>query len=434
MKKIGGIIVTVCFFLLSINLISGLDLNLKSTYYPGETLQLEIPDAFLTNLQLVNIGIYKGASVHVTPVESANLLKLDNKYYYYAILPAEIGEYSLKIENIYHWEGASQTDAPILKSFSIVSTNSSYLSFDPGYIYTSKDFSIVIKAYNANQDVNVEFAPTDFKQTFNLGYTKTKTVFIPITGVENITKADIKINSYSIPVAIIGKPIQRNETVNITYTIEDLMDIKTDKINATILADRDYPFEIIIVSYDLPVKNIKIATSNNEIRVSPTLIEELYGGRIINVTINSKNDLSGFINLSIENSSVKIPVYVYITKNSSQVNSNIPIATEEKTCSQYSGAKCDESSGERCSGSETYVSDGLCCLGECIASPSSSGWLWGVLIFIILGAGGWFLYNKYNKTSGTSSRRLFQRKAEDFEKRINPEIPGVEVRRSLSKQ
>ena len=84
--------------ILILNLVYAVDIDVKGSYNPGDTMQVEIPDVFLENLKLSNVGIYEEFGVHPTPVESG-LIKSSDTYFYYAILPQKPGKYSFKIED-----------------------------------------------------------------------------------------------------------------------------------------------------------------------------------------------------------------------------------------------------------------------------------------------------------------------------------------------
>ena len=127
-------LVLILSFISLISFVSAVDITLsKDSYYPGETLQAEISGDFATNLNLDYIGIYSNKSIHKLPAQSG-IEKNNYDYFFYAVLPETPGDYSLKIENIKYTEGTSQTSNPLIKSFSIITTNESYLSLNPGVI------------------------------------------------------------------------------------------------------------------------------------------------------------------------------------------------------------------------------------------------------------------------------------------------------------
>ena len=195
-KKAGLFIL---LFLVSISFAyAQVDITLsKSSYYAMETLQAEIQGGFIGNLLEQNINIYGENGVHASPSESG-LIKIDEKYLYYATLPEIEGKYTLKIENTEYYQGTKQISDTIIKDFEITSTNSSYLSVKPGFIYTASNdnLEIFLQAFNANQQVTVSFPEAGFSQTFTLGYNSKKHIYIPITNISETVKSKISINSY----------------------------------------------------------------------------------------------------------------------------------------------------------------------------------------------------------------------------------------------
>lgn len=432
----------------SIASVSALDIALtKSSYYPGETLQAEFPAApFIEPLQLADIAIYRGDSVHPAPVRSG-LIKSGNKYLYYAVLPdapENLGDYSLRIEDINHYENNAPTEETIEKNFTITQTNSSYLSFSPGNIYASADFSVKIKAYNAEQAVSVELPEANFKKSFPLGYGMEKTVYISIADVIGTVTTSIKVNTYNIPITIIGKA--QNETGGEEEEdggegeFEDMISVYPDSIDAKVFADISTDYRITITketSEDM--EDIKISSSGDEIEINETSIDLAEDEAVFKVTINSDSDINGEITLEYNDEEIIIPVNITIIENESEFFSGTPSEGETKTCAQRSGRICNKTLNEKCSGEEVYASDyssqGACCIGACEAEKASSGWLWGILILIILGIAGWYLYKKSKGGPGISALGdIFKKKTEAYEKRIKPEPqPSFEVRKSLSK-
>lgn len=428
-------IISLLIIILALNFISAVDIDVKSSYNPGDTMQIEIPNVFLSNLQLDNTGIYIDSMVHKTPLES-KLIKLADKYFYYAILPQVSGKYSFRIEDIKYWEGSLELNETIIKNFTIIATNSSYLSFSPGYISATDDFSIVIKAYNKPQQITVSFEPSNFKQNFSLSYGSTKTVYIPITGITKVTNSEVKINSYSIP-TFIYPSITHNITTNIVITdLGDVLEASPSEITATIMPNTNYYYEIQLRNFlNESLENLILSSSDKEINVTPSNIEELDKRTKINITLNSKREIDAWVNISYKNLSMFIPILIKIAKNQSEVISNVPTVNEEKTCVQIGGVKCNSSSGEKCLGSEVYALDGWCCMNQCkIPSSGGVGWIIGILILLALGFGVWFIYDK-SKNSGAGAEKiknLLMKRTSSYEDRMKPQ-PSQEVHKGLSK-
>jgi len=197
--------------LLVIPAISAIEIKLsKASYQPQETLQAEITGNFIS-LTNENLLIYEQNTPRSQPVIS-DLTKQGNIYYFYAILPNQQGNFSLKIENARYTESGVEKTTAIVKEFTIIKTNTSSLQINPGFVKTSTDFSIKIKALNSNQDINAVF--NQQSQNLSLIEDMQKTISFPISGL--IGKYDLKINSYTIPVFIIEKTIINNTLVNQT--------------------------------------------------------------------------------------------------------------------------------------------------------------------------------------------------------------------------
>ena len=116
MKRVAPIL-TFLTIMLSLSLISsaGIIIELdKDEFYQDQLLQAEIIGTFTDNLKLENIGIYKDDKIHKTPAES-ELLKIENKYLYYTVLPSIIGNYSIQIQDIEYYIGQETSEETIIK-------------------------------------------------------------------------------------------------------------------------------------------------------------------------------------------------------------------------------------------------------------------------------------------------------------------------------
>jgi len=414
---------------LTLNLLFAVDIELeKSSYYPGETLQAKISGYFPENLNINNIGIYSGNAVHQTPSSESKIIKYNNDYFYYAVLPETIGNYSLKIENAKYFENNIQKEDTIIKNFTIKDTNESYLSFTPGFIYTQTDFELNLKAYNKNKEINIEFSPANFQESLNLGYGMEKTVYISVDSIKNFTDSFIKIDNYKIR-TIISPSIPINLTTNNTpenESLKDLLAVDPSKIEGMIMKGTDYPFEFMLINKISKSYKVNIYSPNEEIIFSAEniTIDEEY---LLNVTINAQESFNGSIIFSSENKSLEVPVNITVTTNQSAVNISTYVST---SCADFNGIKC--SSGQTCNGRTTFVSDGECCIGTCSNKGSSSGWIWAVVIIIILLIAGWFIYQKSkNPLFQEKMQQVFKKRTDDYKEKINPK--PSEVRGNLSK-
>ncbi|MDP1729401.1 MAG: hypothetical protein Q8L27_04315 [archaeon] len=428
---------------LSFSFATALDFQMsKNSYYPGETMQVEFPNVFIDNLKTNNVLIYAKDAVHASPAESG-VLKYNNRYHFYARVPTTPGDYELVIEGVKYWDGSVQSEEPIKQEFTIVSTNESYISFNPGYVYTSSSFSIAVKAYNADQEVNIELPEIDFQKTTTMGYGDSKLIYFKVPELNEKIESNIKIGSYSIPVIILASPSAPVPTTPTTPTegdqsLEDLVVSDTDMINGSVLSGVDYTYQIVIVNKKETVNDIKLTSSDSEIKVSPEFISSLYKEQIINITVNTKSDFDGFVKFSTDSSAMTIPIHLKITEDKEEQGTNIPTTTEDKTCAKLGGIIC--AGEQKCTGSRRASIDsrsGNCCLnGDCKVPSNSSYWVIGVLLLILLGIGAWYIYDKASKSEGPDAlNKIFAKKTQQYQKRMNPaqQQSNPEVRRSLGR-
>jgi len=225
--------ISLLLIILLMPLVAAVDIQLSKTdYTPSETLQAEITGSFIS-LGLENILIYEENTPRSQPVIS-DLTKQGNIYYFYAVLPNQQGNYSLKIENVEYTEaGVKKTDT-ITKEFTIQS-NQSALQINPGFVLTSEDFSVKVKALLSNQDITADF--NGVSQNLSLIEDVQKNLEFSVSNLAG--NYDLKINTYTIPVFIIEKIIindtiinQTNQTTTINQTNQtiDFSDLNETEI------------------------------------------------------------------------------------------------------------------------------------------------------------------------------------------------------------
>jgi len=175
------------------------------------------------------------------------------------------------------------------------------------------------------------------------------------------------------------------------------------------------------------------------------------------------NNLSGEISSKIVVGAYEIPVYLHLanTSNTTTNNTNITNITiiivsnntddendsttntttpvtfptnytpeQVKTCSGIGGVVCKQ--GETCDNTE-YPQGIACCTSGCKpVYKSYKGTIWGIIILILLGVGGWWFYNKSknSREQKTSSEKLAQ-SAEFYKKRLAGD--DKEVKKGLTR-
>ncbi len=209
--------ISLIIILLLLPTILAVELTLsKDSYQPQETLNLEITGNFIEILTTDNILLYKEGVPRSQPTIS-DLIKQGDTYYFYAVLPNQEANFSIKIENPKYTESGVQKTEAIIKNFTIKKTNQSALQINPGFVVARKDFSIKIKSLYENQEIQASFDKQI--ENFLLTEDNEKTIVFSITGI-NPGKYDLKVNDYTIPIFVIrdkeGAEPLANDSINQT--------------------------------------------------------------------------------------------------------------------------------------------------------------------------------------------------------------------------
>lgn len=384
----------------------------KESFFPRETLQSQISGNFIS-LTKENILIFKGEKVHSEPVIK-DLIKFNNKYYFYAILPNEPGNFSIRIRNAQYLElGKTKTD-DIIRYFKIQTTNSSYLSINPGIILTNDDFSVRVISINGNQDLTATLEASGETKTLNLVEESEDILRFSIGNIPAGTNA-LKLNEYSIPVFVI-KNNEIIENITLNFIPSEIIDTLEDK-----------PYSIRIAIENNGNKNLSNVYFSSDINasISPLSINLLEPGKryYLNLTIISNKEIRGNIIATYLNNTFRLPI-ILRTKDSPN-NTEIPpvIITTNNTNPQPNlncnsiGKICLET--QKCSGEVVPSLDGPCCKAECNdIKKNNSNWIYGLLLILIIGGLVAYWYFKVKRGSLKSSSDIFKEKSERFKERM----------------
>jgi len=388
----------------------------KNTYAPRETLQAEINGNFLS-LKPENILVYEQGKVHSEP-NVFGLTKQNGIYYFYATLPNKEGNFSLRIENAEYIDAGVVSKNTIEKKFIIKKTNESYLSVFPGFIFTNKDFEVKVKSINSGQQINLNFDTVN--KNLSLLEEVEETVKISISDT-SLDEAYLNLGKYSIPVFM-----DREDTGSSNLIKRMAFSIKN--LNGTVYAGKSYFFTIFIENTgEANLTNISLSNSLGAV-VTPSSIAFLQTSSSIpvNITIkvpeNKKNNLSGDIQGSFENSFLTIPVFFYITENQSSVN--VGVNNSNSLSCKNIGQVC--TSTQECTGQITPGFEGPCCIGACEEKEtSSSTWIYGVVLLAIVLAILYYVYWKSKKRKLESPQDILRKRSDNFRKRIRgDEVSG----------
>jgi hypothetical protein len=229
-KEACRLSILVLFAVLAMPLFSAVEVKLsKNIYYPQETLQAEITGNFIDALTKDNLLIYKQDIPRSSPIIS-DLTKQGEIYYFYAILPNQEGNFSLRVENLRYIESGVEKTTAIVKEFEINKTNQSALQINPGFVKTCEDFSVKVKSLAGNQQITSELRgesknyslieDVEKELRFSVSSLAIGKNELKIVYGSDITKgffSSITTNKYyTIPVFVIEKAIINNTIINQT--------------------------------------------------------------------------------------------------------------------------------------------------------------------------------------------------------------------------
>ncbi len=434
-KYLSLLLIILLMQLIILPVLIALDFTLlKTSYQPSETLQAEISGNFPDGIDKDNIFLYRqGQNNHIATIY--DLIKYNDVYYLYMVLPNSEGNYSIKIQDTKYIDAGIEIEEDIVKDINIKKTGAG-LSISPGFVSAIKDFSITITSLNANQDITAEFEATKEKQTFNLKEAETKKLTFSLSGINKTIKSNLKINTYNIPVFITGSSGQDSFT-----QLSSLIGFSLSKIQTPLLKNKLYSFTIIIQNIGKNnLTNIILSSegANIDIKIEPSSFDFLQIGEEstikLDITINKKatNSVNGSLIASYDNKKSKLPLIFKITTNASEVNLTGTSVTGQLSCKALGGKVCTNYT-EPCVGGEVASLDGNCCKGECKkeSSGGGGGWIIGIIIIIIVVGIIAFIIIKKKRQKTLNPEDIIKQRAE--KKGRLPEEESKEVRKKLER-
>jgi hypothetical protein len=401
MNKRGFFLIIILFFSFAI---ASPQIVMDSSHSFGETILgvVEMGDGaelLIDDLDFVFKKGRKSASL------TYDVLKYGSDFYFY-IYPSTSGDYSLSIDGILYRQGNSTQAVDLQKNFSVVESSNNVLSVKPGFIYTTDTSELVI----TNKG----------NSTLNVGTPGGEIVLAPL-GSEVVFVdpfyefSFFEVNSYKsfkIPVIYYGgSDIPENNSgsgldINDTLPLILKKSIDVSPKNITIVFDSAESIEKIISienTGDVDIDGIYFSSDYNASAENITIKK----GEKLDIEIEFFiNYLDGEIVVGFDSKEIVVPVYVELEES---------LMTEDETCSDMGGQFCFSSLNLTCDGESEYASDtpdsGVrCCLGECIkikmkGEGNAFGKVFGVIIFLCLGAGGFFVYKKYKETGSVGFRK-----------------------------
>lgn len=421
MKK--EILILLLTLILILPLVSSVNIDIKENYKPGETIIGNVEGNFLSPLSPENFYFYSDREQIPLIFDSA---KIQDKYYFYALLPVEERNYTLILKDIKYYENGRERTGDIEKNFS-VSGNVSDFSISPGVLIMRNKSSISVESRNSPLIVSAKFLNSSQQVSVPLGQ-KRKLYF---SGASNEFKlAEIELSAlsttYSVPIAII--PSASQPYGNITET--DKFRFSKSEYNFSVYEKNKTTFKIYLQNLeDKSIRNIKINYSDtlqDTIEISPDKIDELKesDARQIEIAVNAKTFkiYRGKISAYSQDYSAESLLII----NSIEKGKPLPLPDKEVSCIDFGGSICEEN--EECSGKTEDSKEGKCCLAECQEKKSYTGTMIGIIILVAVLVSLFFLYKKYKKDR-VKPEEILKKSEKKFEERFKSE----EIRGGLSK-
>lgn len=403
-----------------------------STVQPQETLigTISTEGIFLEDLTRDDITFYEGRKQVVFDYD---LYYYNGTYYFYVIFNKE-GDFTIKIKeilfNLAGEVGSKKLEQTIPIRYSNMNNQTgettNLLSIKPGIVY-SLDNSATLSLFNrGSNDLTVNIGETSLIISAFQATTVQLNLVYPLTYVTAST-----YKTFSIPIIFLGAKVDSSTQITNQTNITEIPEsqLLLEQENIEIIARVDQETIEIIELVNLGEGSITNLTITNEMSVAEIGISEnIAPGDSGELQISIFADYETYLNRSIvltyeENGyqySKEISVVIYITEED---ETEIPIVEDGELCADIGGNLCE---GGRCEGEREFTSDGSCCIGECIPidsvdvsdGSSSNTWIYGVLIFIVLGIVGYFVYRKYKKVKPEEPEQKIEKSKEKYENRM----------------
>jgi hypothetical protein len=381
----------------------------------GETLLGTLSGNFENDISASELLFYQGQKQVFLESDTA----FYNGTYYFYILPVKEGTYTLKINNVL-FRDPELKSANLERTFTVSKSNQS-LSITPGMIVTSSGKSIAFS--------NKGSSPLNFSYVFEGNKSEVSLnpgsfVQVPIYPTKDFSI--IKVESYDT----FNIPIIFTRLTNTSYTYLDI-GVVPSFLKVRLNQNQSMDKQIVLVNRN----NFEVqvfASKNSSLYNVTALSIPSQEARELNLTFLS--DSQGVFNDTLkitfnpQINALEIPIEIFVFAENytlpEENDTSVPNSSREISCSELNGQICF--SGQFCNGTASQALEGYCCIGNCYVPSSlgpaphtgSYGWLYGLIIILILGVAGYFIYKKYKKTGPKSPDQAIKEKSRNYEKRI----------------
>jgi hypothetical protein len=351
----------------------------------------------------------------------SNLILFNNNYYIY-IYPTRQGNFTLKIEGILYSDSNDKNfkEKTIEKEIEIKDSNenSSILSIKPGFIFSTGNAQKITLTNKGK--TNLEFTYLGNKS--NLSVDSSTEILPSLT--KNFSYLEIKTyKTFRVP--IIYQKIN-NQNPNPLPPKETFLKSNLLELTAELTENTEQNKNIQLFNFgDGNITDIKITSSVSFLKAFAPENIEPNSAKNFSITLTPKNSgqVKGNLNITYTQSNstniLSLPLNLFILPKGS-TEEDFKISSE--TCTQKNGTIC--SSNEFCTGKSGFAKDGYCCLAVCKPlekddEGSGIGWIFGIIIFLVLAAVGYLLYKKSKKIKPKKPEDKLKEAATNYSKRIS---------------
>ncbi len=416
------VFILILSFLFLIPFLSAVTFEIKEDTMQGETFIAKVSGYFFEPLLPENILLYRE---HTRIPMQFEVLKIKDDYYLYADFTKRIsGNYSIVVQDTRHMSLTEATDEDFGENFTISTEMASFI-VNPGVIVTSKDFLIEAKSLtdvetglkiNINKEEEKESEKGFFASIFGGGTTTEENMsdltlsagqtediqfllksFKQGLNFVSISSGDL---NYKIPIFVFI----------LTEPSEEKTEFRFEPAELNISLGTNAETSKMIYLYNSgtrTIENISVSLSNSLkglVTLSTYQVNDLKNGSSVSIEISvlqseTKKIIDGHVKAKI-NDGTQLLAYSQIHLSfipGFVANKTTSIPTSLKTCSEISGIICQ--ANLECSGEKIQASNGICCLGTCVApKKTDTGKIIGIIVFVlVVGFLIWFYLKKYKK-------------------------------------
>lgn len=388
--------------LLILPLATAVEFDVEETYKQGETMIVKASGNFIDPILKENVIFKRG---HVKIPLIYDVLRIDEEFYIYAVLPEEQNNYSVSIEDVPYKRGSEVLDDTITREFKTSANSTADFNVKPGVVIANDAFSLEVQ--------NLKDSKIAITTTTNV---EEKIITLKSGDIEKI---DFLIEDFTEPT--LEKIVLESAGMKYEVPLSVFLNFTTEPVN------KEFRFDPSSV-------DLEMATNDNSTRV--LYLYNIGNKDIENITLSVSGDVAPYVSFQEtieeleEDSSVRVDLvftsdedertltgeiradadgfYAYAPLSVKFIPGFIPAGEEgpetlDDTCENLGGKIC--ATGVECQDNDiVYATDGICCMSSCKQTKEVKfnwkiiGWVLVIVavVFVI-----WFYFAKYRKTQAS---------------------------------